>query len=314
MNRFITSKLVQPVRILVVLLLAVTALVLPLGAGSERSIAEAWQLAVAALDNQEVVGQSPHAPATYRVDGESPSKSPVATDPSETPAKAGGNITHSDIITHYLFLPLVFGTDPDLVFFDDFSDPNSGWPDDLAWEDCYFEYYDNDCDGCYRVKVTHDQQRCMVPNFRIPEQVNGTYSVKVRRTSDKDEEVLYGFIFGAAPDATQDRWTLQVFPDKDSACDDKPFFWLSAHVDGDREYFKDQCTDTIQTGNQWNELKVVRDGKKIKVYMNGYLKGNYDDAKYLLDKGYFLLDVISLSDKTVIVEFDDFTIRSDIAP
>lgn len=311
MNRFITSKLVHPLRMLVVLLLAAIALVLPLGAGSERSVAEAWQLAVAALDSQEVVGQGPHAQVTYRVDGESPSKSPVAPHPVAIPQQAGSNITHSNNITRYLFLPLVFRSDSDLVFFDDFSDRSSGWPDDKSWFSCHFEYYG----GRYRVTIDEDYgRRCMVPNPAIPKQVNGTFSVKVRRVSDEDEEVFYGFIFGAGPDATRDRWSLKVFPDNDDACEDKPFFWLTAYEDGDREYHKSTCTNTISTGNQWNELKVIRDGKKIKVYMNGYLKGNYDDAKYLLDEGYFLLDVISASGEDVIVEFDDFTIRRSTAP
>ncbi len=198
----------------------------------------------------------------------------------------------------------------DVVFFDDFSDPNSGWPRASLGDICSFDYYN----GHYRVKVTEYYESCIIPAFPVPKQVNGTFSVKVRRTSDSSRHVLYGFFFGAGTNAYRDRWALEVSPDKD--CGDKGFFWLSAIEDGeDKGLIGNACTDAIKIGNDWNELKVIRTLDKIHVYMNNTLSGTYDSL-YLRDKGYFDLEVVSLYSGTsnsapVYVEFDDFTVLGD---
>jgi len=212
-------------------------------------------------------------------------------------------------LTYYIFLPIVFKSD--VVFSDDFSDPNSGWPDDRSFEDCHYEYRN----GHYQVKVTDNGQRCIIPNLSIPKQINGTFSVKVRRTSDEESSMLYGLIFGAGVDATEDRWALEMYPNNDPNCSNKPFYWLYALVDGDQKYFEDRCTDVIDVDeDEWNELKIIRNGKNIKVYINGQSKGEYNDANYLLNKGYTLLEVVSASDNDISVEFDDFEITPSTTP
>lgn len=273
MNSLITSNMKRLARASVALILAVAALVWLLSAWSSLPTAEA-----------------------------------------RGPAEANSGSTNlllssRSMLTYYVFLPIVFKSD--IVFSDDFSNPNSGWPHDESYEDCHYEYRS----GRYRVKVTDDGQRCIIPNFSIPKQVNGTFSVKVRRTSDEERHLLYGLIFGAGVDATEDRWALEMYPNDDDDCDGKPFYWLYALVDGDTEYFEDRCTDVIDTdGEDWNELKIIRNGKNIKVYINGESKGEYDDADYLLNKGYTLLEVVSASDDDITVEFDDFEIRSSTTP
>ena len=127
--------------------------------------------------------------------------------------------------------------------------------------------------------------------------------------------MLYGLIFGAGVDATEDRWALEIYPNNDSDCDDKPFYWLYALVDGSRKYFKDRCTDVVDTDeDEWNELKIFRNGSTIKVYINGESKGEYNDASYLLNEGYTLLQVVSASNNDITVEFDDFMIRTSTSP
>lgn len=230
------------------------------------------------------------------------------------PAEANSDSTNlllssRSMLTYYIFLPILFRSD--IVFYDDFSDSDSGWPDDESYEDCYYEY----SNGRYRVEVTDYGQRCIIPNFDIPKQVNGTFTVRARRTSDEDYPLLYGLIFGAGSDATEDRWALEIYPNEDDDCDDKPFYWLYALVDGDTEHFKDRCTDIIDTDeDDWNELKIIRNGKNIKVYINGESKGEYTNADYLLNKGYTLLEVVSVSDDEITVEFDDFEIRTSTTP
>ena len=269
MINFITSKTRRQGRVLIALALAIAALVWLLSTWSGLPTVEAREPAVANTTNPDIL------------------------------------LSSSKTLTYFVFLPIVLSP-PDLVFYDDFSDDDSGWPDDVSFEDCDYEYRD----GRYRIKISGYGQTCMAPNFSIPEQINGTFSVKVRRISDSNRKLWYGFIFGAGSDANEERWELLVYPFKDSQCDNKGVFWLRAFEDGDEEFFEDRCTDAIDTDtSDWNNLKVIRNGKDIKVYINGQLKGDYDDADYLLDKGYHLLYATSASNDNVYIEFDNFEIR-----
>jgi hypothetical protein len=237
---------------------------------------------------------------------------PTAEARGPAEANTGGTdllLSSRSLLTYYVFLPILFKSDK--VFFDDFSDSSSGWPHKKSFEDCHYEYRN----GHYQVRVTDNGQRCIIPNFSIPSQVDGTFIVKARRTSDEKRHMLYGLIFGAGVDATEDRWALEVFPNDDPDCSDKPFYWLYALVDGNRKYFRDRCTDAIDPDeDDWNELKVIRNGKNIKVYLNGESKGEYNDANYLLNKGFTLLEVVSVSDSDIVVEFDDFQILQETSP
>jgi hypothetical protein len=204
---------------------------------------------------------------------------------------------------HFIYLPFISYSP--VVYYDDFSNPNSGWPNDYHYEDCYYKY----ADGRYRVQVSSNGQRCIIPNLNIPKQINGTFSVRARRTSSEDRHLLYGLIFGAGSNAIDNRWGLEIYPNRDSGCDNKPFMWLYALVSGDTKYFQTRCTDSIDRDkDDWNELKVVRNGGTIDIYINGDHKGPYTGANYLLNEGYTLLEVVSASDDDITVEFDDFTV------
>ena len=196
---------------------------------------------------------------------------------------------------------------PPVIFFDDFSNPNSGWIIGSGG-DCKYEYKD----GYYRITITNDGERCVAFNPFIPKTIDGTFSVSVRRTTASDRELRYGFYFGAGANAEEDRWFLEVEPHEVDQCNDEGFFWLSAIEDGDAKFFDDQCTDDIKTNqNDWNELKVVRDGSDIDIYINGEFKEDYD-KDYLDDKGYFDLVVVGVNNisdsKPGVVEFDNFRV------
>ena len=217
-------------------------------------------------------------------------------------------------LAYTTYLPIILGPPPDLVFFDNFSTDVNHWLSDST-SICSFGYYNNH----YRVKVTKYNQRCIIPVPAAAMQVNGTFSMTVRRTSDSDWGVFYGFFFGAGSDAERDRWALEVRPDAVSECSsNKPFFWLSYLEDGSGELVNVTCTNTIETDNDWNRLKVIRNGANVKVYINGELKADKNKS-VLLDKGYFDLEVISLysgtsSSNPVVVEFDDFEVRRRTTP
>jgi hypothetical protein len=279
MKGLVTSKLARHARVLAAFVLALTALVFLLSVWCNRKMVVAQDLA--------------------------------------PPQPDGSNfsLSSTSLITYYIYLPTIFHpyhvylpfiSYSPIVFYDDFSNPDSGWPTGKApGQECYFEYLN----GHYQVIVDKEGERCIIPNLSIPKRVNGTFSVKVRRTSDEDRHMLYGLIFGAGADAIDYRWGLEVYPNKDSGCDDKPFYWLYALVDGDSEYFETTCTDSIDVDeNDWNELKVVRNGTRIDIYINGEHKGSFTDADYLLNEGYTLLEVVSASDDDIEVEFDDFIV------
>lgn len=243
---------------------------------------------------------------------------PTAEARGPAAANTGGLDSHlsgSNMITYYIYLPVIF--ESDVVFSDNFSSTSSGWPHNKSYEDengrCEFKY----SNGHYLVEVTEvtpgRAMRCIIPNFSIPKQVNGTFKVQARRTSEQNPYMLYGFIFGAGTDATRNRWALEVHPTKDSNCENKPFYWLVATVGGDTKYFKDRCTNEIDVHeDDWNSLMVIRNGSNIGVYINGDPEGSYSDASYLLNEGYFDLEVVS--NGVVTVEFDNVQIRSGTVP
>jgi hypothetical protein len=220
---------------------------------------------------------------------------------------AGDGLRLSATSMMTIYLPILFKSD--IVFFDDFSSTSSGWLHNKTFDSCEVGYNS----GRYRVKVSGSGQRCIIHNGNVPKQVNGTFKIRVRRTSSSSYPLLYGFLFGSGSDAAKNHWALEVYPNKDSNCSNKPFFWLVALVNDSRKFFQDECTDAIDTDqSDWNELKVIRNGSNIKVYINGQKKGDYNNASYLLNEGYFSLEVVSGSSSQIVVEYDDLEIRSSV--
>ncbi len=215
-------------------------------------------------------------------------------------------------LKHCLALPVMVKSPVStVVFYDNFSDPSSGWPS-ATYDVCSYGYKD----GRFEVKVYKYDERCIVPAFPVDPVSTGTYSLTVRRTTSTDRDLMYGFFWGQlGSDALKNHWALEVRPDP--VWGDKPYFWLSATVDGAQKFFKDVKTDKIHTGkNDWNNLKVTRDGSRVKVYINGSLRKDEPDD-YHHGPGYFDLEVISLypdtsTDNPVIVQFDDFTVLSNV--
>jgi len=234
---------------------------------------------------------------------------------------AGDELRLSATSMMTIYLPILFKSD--VVFFDDFSSTSSGWLHNKKWNDDNCEAGYNS--GRYRVKAKGTGTRCLIHNGNVPSQVNGTFKISVRRTSSTSYPLLYGFIFGAGADAEKDRWALEVYPNK--ACNDKPFFWLVATVNGDAK-FKNyeqspnnhECTSKIDTDqDDWNHLMVIRNGANIKVYVksdntNGYEKIGEYNASYLLNQGNFSLQVVSAGSNQVVVEYDDLEINRRLTP
>jgi hypothetical protein len=222
------------------------------------------------------------------------------------------NLTLSSSDVYTIFLPIVFKSD--IVFFDDFSDSSSGWPHRVEFEDCYYEYRS----GRYRVTASGVGQRCIIPNLKAdPYLRNGTFEVKVRRISNDNRKLRYGFLFNAGKNATEDHWALEVYPF--AYCgdgDEKGDFWLVALEDGDNEFFRSECTDAIDVDrDDWNWLRVIRNGSNIQVWIKkqegaaAWRKKGEWNSSILANQGYFDLQVISISSDEVTVEYEYVLLR-----
>lgn len=202
---------------------------------------------------------------------------------------------------------------PSEFFNDDFSNPNSGWIIGTA-DDCKYEYVN----GVYRITITDVDggfKKCLAFNTKLGSKPNGTFTLRVRRTTPSDRAVLYGFYFGAGSDANKEHWALEVRPQRVD-CDGKQqgFYWLSYVDDGDNNLVGSECSNELNTDTDgWNTLKIIRDSDNIRVYINDERQGTYDNNK-LKSRGFFDLVVTSQygdtsSSRPVIVEFDYFKIE-----
>ena len=161
----------------------------------------------------------------------------------------------------------------DVVYFDDFGSTSTNWWQG-TWGGCSAEYaVSGDGFTVYRLTVSGNGNRCIIYNGYVPWQNNGTFEVKLRRTTSDSNLLRYGFVLGGA-DLYIDSWALQAHPFNEThsgaKCYGKPYYWLFAVEGNEPKYFEDECTDEIDNEeDDWNVLKVVRSGSTIHVFING---------------------------------------------
>jgi hypothetical protein len=227
------------------------------------------------------------------------SELPTASASALSPARPE-NATSA--ISSYIYFPIMFYTEtPPVNWVDEFTNKYTGW---VAAGDGCTGQYDTD-KGRYKVTISagHKYDSCIIYNLAddnpnlyrsplgsFPLQFEGTFRVKVRRTSSDSYPLMYGLQFDTAAnssDANGTRWALVAWPqDTDSGCpDDKGFYWLTAQQwkddkDGGHNtsmyYSVDDagvsgCTSTIDLDeDDWNQIAAIRSGNTIKVYLNDY--------------------------------------------
>ena len=221
------------------------------------------------------------------------------------------NLTHTLYMPHVARIPTPTPTPtPTALFSDNFSNTGSGWITGSGG-DCQYRYLG----GRYQIIITEDNgHNCVAFNPNIPKVIDGDFRVKVRRVSGDSRKIRYGFFFAAGSDAVNNRWFLELTPFREK-CDgnNQGFYWISAVVGGDGKFFSYRCTNDIKTGsNEWNELRVVRNGQHVDVYINGKFKDDYD-KDVLRDQGFFNLVVVGVDNvsgsRPATIEFDDVEIR-----
>jgi uncharacterized repeat protein (TIGR01451 family) len=164
-----------------------------------------------------------------------------------------------------LYLPLVAkdytpGPQCPPDYFDNFSDPTSGWPID---EDSEVKFaYTNDE---YQVWLKHDfMNRWVTPGARAS---NYTVAVSAQRLSGTD--TLYGLLFGISDDWGE----LYEVIIGDSGYD----IWK---FDGGWTLLATNTSGDINTGTAWNRIKVIRDGSAIHLYINDVFQTTVYDAAF----------------------------------
>ena len=152
----------------------------------------------------------------------------------------------------FVYLPLVIDTS-DLLFSDDFSNPNSGWPVDddgvVKWG------YSN---GEYEILI-RDQRRWA--GALAPVMVLDNYMVRVDARRLQGSTSDYGIVFD------QKDWDNFYYLVVDAG---DQWFGVAEVVDGDPAIVIPRTNSAvIKPGNAINQLQVEKNGQEIQVTING---------------------------------------------
>lgn len=197
------------------------------------------------------------------------------------------------------YLPLVMRqptpTPKPIVYSDDFSDEDSGWPQFNA-SSCDGEYSGDE----YRVEVESNED-CYVPAPSDAQRTYGSFEVEARATNG-DGSYAYGiYVNGKDGD---NFYLFKIRPNDDCGWD---FVRIKG---GDSDTVRDGGCSSIKKGNDTNVLRVAHtsDGK-ISLYINNIDTpvGTYTDSSQLTynNNGIY---VEADDDSDVVVKFDNFTV------
>lgn len=229
-------------------------------------------------------------PASYTV---TPAKSGYTFSPTSRQITVPPHATHQDfngIQLSYSFLPCISRQYCALGFFDDFSDPTSGWP---VYEDGYalFEYLE----GEYRILVKNTMWWAgAVPTYQAKDYLVG---VKVRNAGTTYG--TYGIIFGVAEDWNY-FYTFEIDPDGYYG------IWRYSSTKG-WEVLTVDYSPHINQGPASNRIEVKRAGSSIEVYANKHLLTALSDNTYT-GLGYAGLITSSFNYSPVDARFDNFSV------
>jgi uncharacterized repeat protein (TIGR01451 family) len=198
-----------------------------------------------------------------------------------------------------LYFPIIFKAPPRVLLgSDDFSDDDSGWPDNVDTDVCDIEYTNNE----YQVKVYEDET-CWIAGPKKYEYVYAEYQVTAWASSG-DGKFEYGIYMNGAGGDYYYRFSIR--PDEDCG------WTLFRNGNGD-ETDSGGCHSDIKRGSARNNLKIIhyRDGK-ISVYVNDtLLHTESDGVNGDLDGGKGMGFYIKGDDtEDVTIRFDDFKIYS----
>lgn len=160
-------------------------------------------------------------------------------------------------------------------FFDDFSDPGSGW-EEYDLPDRFAAYLDD----AYVIRAREaTPQQVILAISTAPDAARSSYcaAVDVRWNDGSPTDGLYGIVFGAN-DAFTQYYFLAVFPQTRQY---RLFYFDSNRPQQDRlePLTAPQATPDIQPGTQSNRLEVRRVGQQIAVLINGEVQRTLQDDR-----------------------------------
>ena len=197
-------------------------------------------------------------------------------------------IVPDGLITHYLYMPLLMRNyDPALLYFDDFSDPNSGWSTG-QWEWGSLGYQD----GEYEVNL-YD-----VGGATIGAPIN---SLPGGFSSEADMRLLSGATpaYGLMLHTDQDtEYNFKIHP-----VEQEYMLW---YWDGSQwNLLAGGPSGAINPGNAHNHLKIEWTGDELAVYVNGQFLASVSTAAYgSASQG------IVFHDGPAIARYDNYEVRS----
>ena len=190
-----------------------------------------------------------------------------------------------------IFLPIVTRKACQSLYLDDFSDPNSGWPN-FEDENRRYEYID----GEYEILVKNaDSWAGASPDFQVSEYYVG---VDVRSTTGVIGS--HGIIFGLTEDWSG-FYTFEIDPEGYYTV------WRYNENGGWKNLIV-EFSPFINKSTEVNRLKVKQAGNSIEVYANGNLLTTRTDKTYS-GVGYVGLIVSSFDEINVEARFDNFYVN-----
>jgi hypothetical protein len=191
--------------------------------------------------------------------------------------------------TNTLFLPTIIRSCASAFYFDDFSNPASGWPSGES-TNVLIEYLNNE----YRILVKNPH----VSVGASPGSVISDYIVVSDVRNVTGTYGAYGIMFDYVPDDLH----LYVF-----GIDPASNYAIWRVVDGAWTPLASGFTDSIHSETASNQLKIERKGRQIWAYVNGELLNIIDEATLTGSRHLGLL-ARSYAETNVDIRFDNFTV------
>jgi hypothetical protein len=168
-----------------------------------------------------------------------------------------------------IFLPLaIYNHKPFLLYFDDFSDPNSGWHTGDTGN-ANLSYIDEE----YQIIIWKDHDGLMVtPDLVLP----ADYRIEVDAYQASTIDCSYGLMFGNQYNVNNyEGYQVIIFPAS------QVFLLNKRNMDGTWTTLVDWThSSSIMPGTAPNHLRVDRIGSDIIIYINGTQVVTYDDSSF----------------------------------
>ena len=195
-------------------------------------------------------------------------------------------------IIYDTFLPFIFGN-PCTNFFDDFSDPNSGWAVGED-EDYRYEYFG----GEYRALSKNDLYGYM---FGAPTCARENYTVDVDARWVGAPGESYGILFGIIGNYDQ----FYLF---DVNTDYQDYRLLRFDGNDYHSIVPQSHSISINSGTASNQLKITRNGYQITLEVNGSILGSWTDSNIAGETYTGIISTPYLGYPTSDARFDNFSV------